>query len=53
MLAGQRLTPDVAMAAGRAAFREARPGRLNGYKIELGARTVADALLIAAERNRS
>jgi xanthine dehydrogenase YagS FAD-binding subunit len=53
MLVGQRLTPDVALAAGRAAFGAARPGQRNGFKIELGARTVADALLIAAERGRS
>ncbi|WP_353646594.1 xanthine dehydrogenase family protein subunit M [Mesorhizobium sp. WSM2239] len=52
-LAGKRLTPEVALAAGRAAFAEARPGRQNGFKIELGARTLADALLIAAERGRS
>ena len=50
LLVGQRLTPETALAAGRAALQGARPGRLNGYKIELGARTVADALMIAAER---
>lgn len=53
VLAGQRLTPERAMEAGRAAFRTAQPGRHNGFKLELGARTVADALLIAAERSRS
>jgi xanthine dehydrogenase YagS FAD-binding subunit len=52
MLAGQRLTPELTLAAGRAAFRSARPGRHNGFKLELGARTVADALLIAAESSR-
>lgn len=52
-LMGKRLTPELALAAGRAAFEDARPGRHNGYKLELGARTVADALLIAAERSRS
>jgi xanthine dehydrogenase YagS FAD-binding subunit len=51
VLAGQRLTPKVALKAGRAAFADARPGKHNGFKIELGARTVADALMIAAERN--
>ena len=51
MLVGRKLTPDAAMAAGRVAFAAARAGRQNGYKIELGARTVADALMIAAERN--
>ena len=53
LLAGQRLTPELALAAGRAAFDGARAGQHNGYKIELGARTVADALLIAAERSPS
>jgi len=38
------------MEAGRAAFAEARPGHHNGFKIELGARTVADALMMAAGR---
>lgn len=53
VLQGQQLTSDVALAAGQAAFRDARPGRHNAFKIELGARTVADAILIAAERSRS
>ena len=53
VLAGQRLTPELALAAGRAAFQDARPGRHNDFKLDLGARTVADALLIASERNRS
>jgi xanthine dehydrogenase YagS FAD-binding subunit len=51
-LAGKRLTQEVALAAGRAAFAEARPGRQNAFKVELGTRTVADALLIAAKRGR-
>ena len=50
-LAGKRLTPEVAMAAGRAALQGAQAGRLNAYKIELAARTVADAVSIAAGRN--
>ena len=49
-LAGQRLTPETALAAGRAAFSGATPGHHNRFKLELGARTVADALLIAAGR---
>jgi len=53
VLVGKRLTPDIALAAGHAAFNDARPGRHNGFKAELGARTVGDALLIAFERNRS
>jgi xanthine dehydrogenase YagS FAD-binding subunit len=51
MLAGQPLTAAVALAAGHAALAGARPGRRNGFKIELGARTVADALMIAARRS--
>ena len=51
LLAGHPLTADAALAAGRAAFAGAQAGRQNGYKIELGARTVADALVIAAERD--
>jgi len=51
-LAGQTLTPEIALAAGRAAFRDARAGRHNGFKLELGARTLADALRIAADRIR-
>lgn len=53
LLAGQPLTAETALAAGRAAFSAATPGRHNGFKLELGARTVADALLIAAERSRA
>jgi xanthine dehydrogenase YagS FAD-binding subunit len=53
VLVGQALTPERARAAGAVAFRAARPGRHNGFKIELGARTVAIALQIAFDRNRS
>lgn len=49
-LAGKRLTPALALDAGRTAFEGAKPGAANAYKIELGARTVADALMIAAGR---
>lgn len=51
VLAGQRPTRELATTAGRAAFGDARAGRQNGFKIELGARTVADAIVIAAGRN--
>lgn len=51
LLAGQRLTRDTAQLAGRAALSGAQAGKHNGFKIELGARTVADALMIAAKRN--
>lgn len=50
-LAGKRLTPALALAAGRAAFNVAKAGTANVYKIKLGARTVADALMIAVKRN--
>jgi xanthine dehydrogenase YagS FAD-binding subunit len=50
-LQGQPPTRDAALAAARAAFVDARPGRLNAFKIELGARVIADAVVIAAERN--
>jgi xanthine dehydrogenase YagS FAD-binding subunit len=49
-LTGQKLTPVAARAAGEAAFAAARPGRYNKFRIELGIRTVADALMIARER---
>jgi len=49
-LSGQHLTPDLARTAGEIAFRGARAGRFNGFRIELGIRTVADALLIAERR---
>jgi xanthine dehydrogenase YagS FAD-binding subunit len=50
-ITGQRLTSESALATGRAAFSGARGGKHNGFKIELGARTVADALMIAAGRD--
>ena len=50
-LVGQPLTPDTALAAGRRALAGAQAGRHNGFKIELGARTVADALAMAAARS--
>jgi xanthine dehydrogenase YagS FAD-binding subunit len=49
-LVGKPLTSETARAAGAAVFATAVAGRYNGYKIELGTRTVADALLIAGER---
>jgi xanthine dehydrogenase YagS FAD-binding subunit len=50
VLLGQPLTEDVARSAGQAAFAAARPGVHNAFKIELGARTITDALMIARER---
>ena len=49
-LIGHPLTEETARAAGAAAFASAVAGRYNGYKIDLGTRTVADALLIAGRR---
>ena len=51
VLIGRPLTAETALEAGHAAVAGAQPGRQNGYKIELAARTVADALMIAAARN--
>jgi xanthine dehydrogenase YagS FAD-binding subunit len=51
VLAGQPLTPERALAAGRAAFEGAVPGQHNAFKIDLGARVVADALHIAHQRS--
>ena len=53
LLAGVRLTPDAARAAGDAALEGAVKGHDNGFRIELGARTVADALMIASRRGRT
>lgn len=50
-LRGQRLTRERALAAAHLPFAGARPGQHNGFKIELGVRTLADAIMIASERN--
>jgi xanthine dehydrogenase YagS FAD-binding subunit len=50
VLVGVQLTEGTAHVAGAAAFATAVAGRYNCYKIELGARTVADALMIAGQR---
>jgi xanthine dehydrogenase YagS FAD-binding subunit len=49
-LLGKPLTEDAAKAAGTLALQGARPGHHNRFRIELGARTVADALMIAKTR---
>jgi xanthine dehydrogenase YagS FAD-binding subunit len=46
-LIGKVLTEAVALEAGKAAFARARPLHHNGFKIDLGARTVARAALVA------
>ncbi|MDX6744849.1 xanthine dehydrogenase family protein subunit M [Actinocorallia sp. A-T 12471] len=53
LLVGGPLTQETARAAGEAIFAEAVPGRHNGFKIELGVRTVADALFHAARTGES
>jgi xanthine dehydrogenase YagS FAD-binding subunit len=50
LLMGQSIEPKIALAAGRAAFANARPGEHNAFKIELGARTLADAIMTAGRK---
>ncbi len=49
-LQGVTLNEQAALAAGHAAFADATPLAENGFKIELGARAVARAALIASRR---
>lgn len=49
-LIGRRLTLLSAEQAAVAAFAKARVGRHNAYKIQLGVRTVLDALMTAKQR---
>jgi xanthine dehydrogenase YagS FAD-binding subunit len=49
-LAGQRLSEESARRAAEAAFEGARPLAHNRFKIELGKRTVVEALMTAARR---
>jgi xanthine dehydrogenase YagS FAD-binding subunit len=49
-LVGRPLTAQAARAAGDAALQGAKPCAENRFRIELGARTVADALMIARQR---
>jgi xanthine dehydrogenase YagS FAD-binding subunit len=53
LLVGHPLTAESARAAGDAALAGARPGRQNAFRIELGARSVAEALLIAKQRGKA
>ncbi|MBX4898716.1 FAD binding domain-containing protein [Rhizobium bangladeshense] len=50
VLNGQPFSAELALRAGQAAFADARSGQHNAFKLELGARVVADALAIAAGR---
>jgi xanthine dehydrogenase YagS FAD-binding subunit len=49
-LTGQTLTPETARQAGDIAYAGAAPREHNKFKTELGARAVADALMIARGR---
>jgi xanthine dehydrogenase YagS FAD-binding subunit len=49
-LRGRVLSSETARAAGDAALQDAKASRDNAFRIELGARTVADALMIASRR---
>ncbi len=49
-LVGRPLTAQAARAAGDAALHAAKPSDENRFRIELAARTVADALMIAGQR---
>jgi xanthine dehydrogenase YagS FAD-binding subunit len=50
VVAGSPITPELALEAGRVAFADAQSGQHNAFKVELGARVIADALTIAAGR---
>jgi xanthine dehydrogenase YagS FAD-binding subunit len=50
ILIGRPLSTQAARAAGDAALQGAKAGAENRFRIELGARTVADALMIAKQR---
>src|SRR5262245_21964984 len=49
-LVGKALTRQAAGEAGHIALQGAKPGHDNAFRIELGARTVAAALMIAKQR---
>jgi xanthine dehydrogenase YagS FAD-binding subunit len=53
VLVGKELTQQTAREAGDAALQGAKPGHHNGFRVELGRRAVADALMIAKQRYRS
>lgn len=50
LLIGRRLDETVARDAGEAALEGAAPGHSNAFRIELGIRTVAEALMTARRR---
>jgi xanthine dehydrogenase YagS FAD-binding subunit len=52
LLNGQAISRETALAAGRAAFADASAGEHNAFKIELGARTLADAIMTAGRKTQ-
>lgn len=50
VLSGRAIDREIALAAGRAAFADAQAGEHNAFKIELGARTLADAIMTAGRK---
>jgi len=50
LLNNRTIDRETALAAGRAAFTDARAGEHNAFKIELGARTLADAIMTAGRK---
>ncbi|MDX3927150.1 MAG: xanthine dehydrogenase family protein subunit M [Shinella sp.] len=52
LLNGQTINREMALAAGRAAFADASAGEHNAFKIELGARTLADAIMTAGRKTQ-
>jgi xanthine dehydrogenase YagS FAD-binding subunit len=52
LLNDRAIDREIALAAGRAAFADARAGEHNAFKIELGARTLADAIMTAGRNMR-
>ncbi|NUB11326.1 xanthine dehydrogenase family protein subunit M, partial [Azospirillum brasilense] len=52
LLRGETLDRERALEAARAAFAEARAGRHNAFKIELGVRTLADAIITAGSKSQ-
>jgi xanthine dehydrogenase YagS FAD-binding subunit len=50
-LLGEGLTPETAQRASVLAFADAKPRKANRFKMSLGPKTVAQALMIAQERS--
>ncbi|UWU15558.1 xanthine dehydrogenase family protein subunit M [Rhizobium sullae] len=52
VLSGRAIDRQSALAAGRAAFANAQAGAHNAFKIEVGARTLADAIMTAGGKTQ-